>query len=225
MLYKGLLFKNRKFNFKKLQKFGFKVSNNKYIYKTTILDNLFELTIEINSNGNIYTNLIETETKEDYNLIYVKNATGEFIGKVKEEFENILNKIKNECTSFSAFQSEYANLIIKYIKEKYNDEPEYLWEKLSDTCVFRRKDKKDKWYAILLTVSKNKIGLPKDDIVEIIDLKAPPETIEKIVDNKTYFKGYHMNKKHWFTICLNSDENFVDIEEIKKRIDDSYNSL
>ena len=47
-----------------------------------------------------------------------------------------------------------------------------------------------------------------------------PENIEKIVDNERYFLAYHMNKKHWITICLDSS---VDFNEICTRIDESYN--
>lgn len=222
MLYNGSVFKNRKFDLKKLKSFGFKLSKDCLVYKTLIIENSFEMTIKINQEELIDVRLIETATGEDYNLIFVKNAEGEFIGKVREAFENVLINIKDECTYFSAFKSEYANLIIKYIKEKYNNDAEFLWEKFPDNCIFRRNDKKGKWYAALLTVAKNKLGLEGNEIIEIIDLKAAPETITTLVDNKKIFNGYHMNKKHWFTICLDGS---VDIEEIKKFIDNSYNLL
>ncbi len=72
----------------------------------------------------------------------------------------------------------------------------------------------------LLMVSKNKLGLNSDEIVDIIDLKMLPENIEEIVDNEKYFFGYHMNKKHWITIILDGS---VEIEKIYELIDISYN--
>ncbi|MBR1680176.1 MmcQ/YjbR family DNA-binding protein, partial [bacterium] len=53
-----------------------------------------------------------------------------------------------------------------------------------------------------------------------IDLRASTEEIENLVDNKKYFSGYHMNKKHWLTIILDGS---VPIEDIYNRIDSSYN--
>lgn len=225
MIYNGLLFKNRKFDFCKLQEFGFALLNTEYVYKTNILDSSFVLTVKIKFDETVDIKLTEALTGDDYNLIFVKAAEGEFVGKVKEAVENVLVKVKDKCTYFSAFRSEYANLIIKYIEQKYGDKPEFLWEKFPNTCIFRRNDKKGRWYAALLTVAKHKIGLDGQDIIEIVDLKAKPETIEQIVDNKKYFQGYHMNKKHWFTICLEGTDEPVEFEEIKKRIDDSYKLL
>lgn len=71
----------------------------------------------------------------------------------------------------------------------------------------------------MLTVAKNKLGLDSEEKVEIIDLKILPEDIEKVVDNEKYFLGYHMNKKHWFTIILDGS---VPMEKIFKYIDKSY---
>ena len=84
--------------------------------------------------------------------------------------------------------------------------------------LFRHKEN-NKWYAVLLTISKRKLGIDSDEIVDVIDLKALPEDIEKIVDNNSYFLGYHMNKKHWLTIILDGS---VSIENIFDFIDMSY---
>ena len=108
--------------------------------------------------------------------------------------------------------------IIEYVRKKYGDELEFLWEKFPDNAIWRRKDNK-KWYGALLTVSKRKLGIDSDEIIEIIDLRMKPEDIEKRVDMKKYFPGYHMNKKHWITICLDKT---VPYEEICSRIDESY---
>ncbi len=66
---------------------------------------------------------------------------------------------------------------------------------------------------------KAKTGLPDDETVEIFDFRILPEELEALVDYKTYFPGYHMNKKHWCTIILDGT---VPFEEICRRIDASY---
>ncbi len=87
-----------------------------------------------------------------------------------------------------------------------------------DNAIWRRKDTR-KWYGALLTVSKRKLGLEDDDMVEIVDLRIPPEELEALIDGQRYYPGYHMNKKHWFTMCLDGS---VPIKEICRRIDESY---
>ena len=71
----------------------------------------------------------------------------------------------------------------------------------------------------VITLARRKLGLDEDGFVEILDLQSPPECIAEIVDGKRYFKGYHMNKKHWMTVCLDGSLPF---KEICKRIDESY---
>lgn len=75
-------------------------------------------------------------------------------------------------------------------------------------------------YGALLVVQKAKLGIKEDGFIEIIDLSLEPEKIEKLIDNKKYFAGYHMNKKHWITIKLDGS---VNIEEIYELLDNSYN--
>ena len=70
-----------------------------------------------------------------------------------------------------------------------------------------------------MTVSKQKLGLASNETVEIIDLRGKPETIATFIDRKKYFPGYHMNKKHWFTICLDGS---VPVEDIFNHLDESY---
>lgn len=105
-----------------------------------------------------------------------------------------------------------------YIEKKYATEPEFLWEKYPDCAVFRISENR-KWFAIIMTVEKSKLGLPGKGNMEIIDLKDLPEDIEKRIDGVLFFKAYHMNKKHWYTICLDGR---VPDEEIGALIDVSY---
>ena len=76
-----------------------------------------------------------------------------------------------------------------------------------------------KWYALLLTVKKQSLGLAGEQTIEIIDLRMKPEDIGSLVDGCKIFSGYHMNKRHWITICLDGS---VPLEEIYQRIEQSY---
>ena len=112
----------------------------------------------------------------------------------------------------------YSQALIKYVRNKYGDELEFLWEKFDDNAIWRRCDNK-KWYGALLTVNKRKLGLDVDEKVEILDVRANTDEIDNLVDNVKIFNGYHMNKKHWITVCLDGS---VPLDEIKRLLDDSY---
>ena len=209
---------NKTIDYEKLIKYGFVKDNDIYIYKKKIYHNQFEVNIFF-SQEKQYSKLIDIESNEEYALVDIESSVGEFIGKLKQEYEYIIEDVITNCTSKEVFKSKQAIDIINYIKEKYNDELEFLWEKFDDNAIWRNKQN-NKWYALLLTVSKRKLGIESDDMVEIIDLRYQKEEIDRIIDNKNIFPGYHMNKKSWITIKL---DNSVNIKQIYKLIDNSYN--
>lgn len=211
------LLKNRKIDLKKLLEYGFVKKGNQYEYKTTLIQDEFDIILIFDKDGKLDFKVIDLISNDEYLLAKVAEATGEFVGKVRENSKNIMIDVITKCSEIEIFKSKQAKEVIEYIKNKYDDEFEFLWEK-SNNAIVRHKEN-NKWYAAILTVSKNKIGIDSNEVVDIIDLKMLPEDIEEIVDNENYFLGYHMNKKHWITIILDGR---VEIEEIYEFIDMSY---
>lgn len=211
-------FYNKKVNQEKLNRFGFVFHDGRYSYSTLLLDNQFRLEIIITEQEKIDTRLIDLETNEDYILYKIENTTSSFIVKIRQEIQKVLQEISNFCFETSVFKSELSTRIIQYINEKYGDTLAFLWERFPNNAVWRRKDNK-KWYGALLTIPKSKLGFKNDNLIEILDLRAHPEDIIRLVDKQRYFPGYHMNKKNWITICL---DNSLPFEEICFRIDESY---
>lgn len=174
--------------------------------------------VRISGTGTITTDLIDRLSGETYILHLIPGSGGPFIAGIKEEYERILTSITETCFDTDIFRSGQAEQIIRYVKEKYADAPEYLWAKFPGNAVLRRKDN-SKWYAALLLLPKSKLGIESDEPVEIIDLRVDTQELGSLVDGRRYFPGYHMNKKNWVTICLDGS---VGLEEILRRIDASY---
>ena len=210
--------KKRTINYKKLTNCGFKRHENKYLYKTKILNEEFEVQIVLSAD-NQYSKVIDTENGTEYSLVDIEDAVGEFVGKVRQEYEKIIENILNNCTEKENFKTPQAKEIIEYIKQKYGDELEFLWEKFDNVAIWRNKQN-EKWYGLLFAIQENKIKPGTEDIVEVIDLRYAKENIDKIIDNNLIFPGYHMNKKSWITIILDYSVNTKTICEL---IDNSYN--
>ena len=210
--------KDKKIDLKKLEEFGFKLIDNSYCYHTSLLKNQFKMTIKINLDNSIFTEIIDTETNEPYVLHLLEMKRSGYSEKVYKTYSQILEKIQKECFEDEIFKANYTKEIIDYVKNKYGDELEFLWEKSPKNAVIRR-ESSNKWYAVILTISKRKLNLDSDKIIEVINLHNIAEEIEKLIDNKKYFPAYHMNKKHWCTICL---DRTVELKEIYKLIDISY---
>ena len=210
--------KDKKIDLKRLEKFGFKLKENSYYYNISLLKNQFKMCVKINLDNSIFTEIIDVETSEPYVLHLLEMKRSGYSEKVYRAYSEVLDKIKKECFEDEIFKTDYTNEIVDYVKNKYGDELEFLWEKSPKTAVIRRKNS-NKWYAVILTISKRKFNLDSDELVEVINLHNSPEEIEKLIDNKKYFPAYHMNKKHWYTICLDGT---VELEKIYKLIDISY---
>lgn len=212
------IFKNKTADFSKLISYGFKKIDSVYIFETFIHDKKMKLSLKIDESLNIESTIYDLEAEDFYTLYLVESVKGEFVGKIKEEYEQILIDICNHCFYTEVFKSRDAKRIISYCEEKYNNQLEFLWKKFSDNAIIRRKDNQ-KWYLVFACVSKAKLGLDSNEVAEIICFRMESSKLELIVDQKKYFRGYHMNKKHWVSIIL--DESIKE-EELYQIIDDSY---
>ena len=210
--------KNKKINFKKLKELGFELIDNSYYYHTSLLKNQFKMSVKINLDNSIFTEIIDTETNEPYVLHLLEIKRSGYSEKIYKAYSEILEKIKKVCFEDEIFKANYTKEIVTYVKNKYGDELEFLWEKSPKNAVVRRKSS-NKWYAVILTIPKRKFGLESDEVIEVINLHNIPKEIEKLIDYKRYFPAYHMNKKHWCTICLDGT---IELKEIYKKIDISY---
>ena len=143
---------------------------------------------------------------------------GSFVGNVRKEYEKVLNDVIKNCTFKENFSSNQTKEVINYIKKKYGDELEFLWEKYDNNAIWRNK-KNNKWYGVLMTIPLNRLKGDSDKEVEVIELKCDKEKIDTIIDNKSIFLGYYMNKKSWITIILDGTVSFKILASF---IDESY---
>ena len=193
--------KDKKIDLKRLKKFGFKLKENSYYYNISLLKNQFKMCVKINLDNSIFTEIIDVETSESYVLHLLEMKRSGYSEKVYGAYSEVLEKIQKECFEDEIFKANYTKEVINYINNKYGDELEFLWEKSPKNAVVRRKSS-NKWYAVILSISKRKLNLDSDEIIEVINLHNTVEEIKKLIDNKRYFPAYHMNKKYWCTICL-----------------------
>ena len=212
------LFKNKKANPARLLSFGFSQRHEAYVYSCALLGGQFQLTVTVGAKGQVSTDLIDLPSGEHYVLHHIAGASGAFVGAVREEYDSVLATIASACFEPDVFKSEGARQIIEYVRLKYHTELEFLWQRFPDNAICRRADS-GKWYAALLTVQKKKLGLSGEGSLEVVDLRGKPEDVALWVEGKKYLPGYHMNKKHWFTICLDGS---VAMDEIFCRIDESF---
>jgi len=212
------LFKHQRGNAEKLQAIGFQQQSNHYVRQQPLLAGAFQLTLTVTLPNQVTTTLIDNETQLPYTLHLQPQNSGEFVARVREAYTAALKTVIQQAFSADPFQSAQARHLIQAVTTQYHNDLEFLWQKFPNNAVWRRTDTQ-KWYAVLLQVSKRKLGLASDDLVTVIDLRLKPEQLATLVDNQRYFPGYHMNKKHWFSIILDDQ---VSDTEVLQRLAVSY---
>ena len=213
------IFKRTNVNFKLLEKYGFKKENNIYIIEKNFLNDDFKAIISINNKGDITGKVIDLQLNEEYTNIRT-NMIGEFVSSVREAYKSILIDIKEHCFETNYYIYDQTNRINKYIKEKYNNEPEFLWEKFPGYGVYRNINN-NKWYAIIMNLDLSKLDSGSGE-VEIINIKLDEEKIKELLKEKGFYKAYHMSKKDWISIILNDT---LKDEEIINLLDESYDLI
>ena len=105
---------NKTINPDKLLKYGFIQKNGIYLYKTKIYNEQFEMSVTVENNKMI-SKLLDLANGDEYILVDIKDSTGEFVGKVREEYEKELQKIIAECTTIDIIDLRYQKDKIKEI--------------------------------------------------------------------------------------------------------------
>ncbi len=201
-------YENKNINYDKLIGYGFKLDGNNYVFNKKIHNDEFNVIVSVSDKG-ITSKVMEVDSNEEYVLVDT-SSTGSFILELNKEYEEVINDIFNKCLD----KYDLSNEVIFYIRSKYGDELEYLWEKFPSYAVVRNK-KNRKWYALIAEIEKNKLIGKSKELIWVLNLRCD----RNIVDNVNIFPGYHMNKKNWISINLCGN---IDIEEVYNLIDRSY---
>ena len=99
----------------------------------------------------------------------------------------------------------------KYISDTYDVSADYPWISNPEFAVYRHKSSK-KWFGVVMTIPRTKLGLERDLNVDVINLKCDPLLIGSLCKENGIFPAYHMNKSYWISVLLDST---VDDEKIK----------
>lgn len=91
--------------------------------------------------------------------------------------------------------------ILAYGKKKYHSDPEYLWEDTPDAAVLRHTDNR-KWYALIMDVGRERLGLCGEGRVDILNVKCDPDMVMMLQRTNGFLPAYHMSKTKWISVLL-----------------------
>ena len=105
-----------------------------------------------------------------------------------------------------------------FILENYHADNDYPWIKYPDYEVFRHCSNR-KWFALIMDIPRNKLGLPGEELLTVVNFKCDPILIGSLRQEPGFFPAYHMNKNSWITVAL---DGIVSDDKIKMLLEMSY---
>lgn len=106
----------------------------------------------------------------------------------------------------------------KHIAEAYSTAPDFPWESTPDAAVYRHENNR-KWFALVMTIPKARLGIRSDGMIDIVNLKCDPLLVGSLRSEPGIFPAYHMNKDKWLSVALDGS---ADDEQIKMLLDMSF---
>ena len=90
---------------------------------------------------------------------------------------------------------------LQYCFDTFGTSPDYPFDEDFETAVLRHSDNR-KWYALVMRISRRKLGLPSDEAVDVVNLKLPTDMFGSFGSDDGVYPAYHMNKLHWISVIL-----------------------
>lgn len=216
MSFESDIFRKKRVVFESLVAFGFEKSEAGYDYAELILNGDFEVRVHVSLDGQVSAKVIDTDLNEEYLALHVAGASGNFVGKVREAYQEVLERVAEACFEALPFASDQMNRLANHLKATYGDDFDHPFEKYPDYSSFRYPDNQ-KWYGLVMTIARGKLDLGEeqwsqeelDKKVEIINIKVDKEALPELLATKGIYPSYHMNKKSWVTLVFDdalSDE-------------------
>jgi len=106
----------------------------------------------------------------------------------------------------------------EYIASVYRVQAEYPWPRYPGYMVFRRRENQ-KWFAVVMDLRGDKLGMEKDKIIDVVNLKCDPLMIGSLRLEDGFYPAYHMSKANWITAALDGR---VEEEKLKFLLDLSF---
>lgn len=196
------VFERKRPDFEKLRGFGFQKDKEGYHYSQLFMDGDFRADISISLEGNVFGRVFDTAAGEEYLPVHVAYQTGAFVNTVRARYVEILETIGAGCFTDRLFIFDQSERIAEMIRMRYGDRPDFPWKKYPGYGVFRNHENK-KWYGIIVAIPKNKLDGRKDGaVIEVINVKIPPEKGKKFCGTEGIYPAWHMNKKSWVSLIL-----------------------
>ena len=192
----------------KLTSYGFCRVDGKWRYERQIEGSLYlVLTLE---NEKFEARVWDKDFDDEYLPFNFEDGQN----PIRAQAERIIGEIIEKCFVCLNVRTN----AIEALERRFGTLHEAPWEDDPDSITFKTKLSK-KWFAIMMRIPADRLGLKGRNLIDVANIKLPPDKINALIDNVHYFRAYHMNKTHWLSVKLDKDS---DISEFLSLAEISY---
>lgn len=156
--------------------------------------------VAVSRRGEIRSRIVDPATGDEFVAHRVHGATGAFVHSVRGAEDAALADLRATCFAAERFDQPQTRAVSAFCARTWNEPVEFLWPAFPDCAIHRRADNR-KWYATFLAARRDRLGLPGEGKVEIVDLRMDPAA-PVAFDDRSLLPGWHMNKRSWFSVVL-----------------------
>ena len=193
---------------------GFVREDGDWVRHGEILFGHFDAVLRISPRGQLHLVLCDSNG-EEYALIHVDSATGDFVEHVRDACRAWLTEVRGKCFVKRLFSSDQAERLAAILRKRHGDTQDDPWNgRYRGHVVFRKKDNR-KWYALTMNIDGKHIGCPgiRRDVLVV---RAGEKRVPLLLGRKGFHPAYHMNRAAWVTVllddCVTDDEILTELE-------------
>lgn len=140
----------------------------------------------------------DTPEKADYVPFQAAAADGPYVSLVRERAQALLGDILQQ----GFVRDSLRDQILAQARQEYGTEPCFPWAEYPGHCTLKAPN--GKWYGLVMQVPYAVLGIGKAGRADVLNVKNLPEKIQALVDGEHFLPAYHMNKKYWLSVLLDS---------------------
>ena len=215
-------------DYAKFASFGFEKRGAAYICKKSLPETGFYVLLTVTGetcSAEVYESADDFPDSK-YALFDVESANGSFVSQIRSQVQGIVEDFRQTCFEISDLHEKY----IHFLESEFNCKPDFPWAapknpgeaqssfksgRYDDAAVFRCPNQK--WFALVMNITYKNLGFENDENVFVVNLKADKDHINEIIDKKSIFPAYHMNKKYWITVLLTGVTDFDRLCSLTRR--------
>ena len=110
--------------------------------------------------------------------------------------------------------------VLETAGERYGTQAEYPWGSAPNFAVLRHTGNR-KWYAVIMDVPRERLGLAGGGKTDILNVKCGPVMAGSLAGQSGILPAYHMQKGNWVSVLLDGS---VDMQTVEMLLEISYDA-